>query len=171
MDNLTPDFRSLAFRVEKLEKQNRLYRRGGLLLLLSTAALIVMGQMQPTRNLVAQSVVLTDSNGIKRAELSMVNGYPTLRFFDAEGKTRIALDASSESPNFGPRIWMASEDESSRLTLGLVGKYPFVLVKDGQGFSAQLGTTPDIIDVRTGAASLIMWGKDGKPLWLAPKRP
>jgi hypothetical protein len=45
---------------------------------------------------------------------------------------------------------------------------PYILLNDGQGFSSQLGATPDLVDVRTGAATLIFWGKDRKPLWSAP---
>jgi hypothetical protein len=127
-----------------------------------------MGQTRPTRTLDAQSFVLTDSSGIKRAELAMLNGYPSLRFLDARGKTRISLDGSSDAPNYGSRIWMAGDDEKSRLSLGLLGKYPFIMVNDAQGFSAQLGSTPDLVGIRTGAASLIMWGKQEKVLWSAP---
>ena len=168
MDNSTSDFQLLAARVEKLENQNRWLKRAGLTLLLLPAAVLLMGQTGPTRTIEAQSFVLKDSAGHVRAALAMLDAHPTLRLFDAKGKIRIALDGSSESPDSGSRIWLAGEDDKSRLSLGLVGKYPFVLINDEQGFSAQLGSTPDVVGIRTGAASLIMWGKDGKVLWSAP---
>jgi hypothetical protein len=168
MGDSTSDLQSLTDRIEKLEGQNRLLKRGGLTLLLLPLVLIVMGQARPSDTLEAHSFVLRDSSGIKRAELVMLNAHPTLRFFDTHGRTRIALDGSSDSPDFGSRIWMAGEDEKSRLSLGLVGKYPFVLVNDTEGFSSQLGNTPDLVGIRTGAASLIMSGKNGKVLWSAP---
>ena len=122
-----------------------------------------MGQARPSRAIEAQSFVLRDSSGIKRAELAVVNGSPILRFFDAHGKTRIVLDESS-----GPRIELSGEEDRVRLSLGLIREEPHIFVNDAQGFSAQLGSTPDLVGIRTGAASLILWGKNDKVLWSAP---
>ncbi len=168
MQNSTSDVQYLTARIEKLERQNQWMKRGGYCVLLFFTAVLAMGQAQPTRTLEAQSFVLTDSSGIKRAELAMHNAYPTLRFFDAHGRTRIALDGSSDSPAFGPRIELSGEEDRVRLSMGLIREEPQVIVNDAQGFSAQLGSTPDLVNVRTGAASLILWGKNGKVLWIAP---
>ncbi len=48
MDTSTPDLHFLAARVEKLERQNRLLRRVGLTLLLSSTAVIVLGHGRQT---------------------------------------------------------------------------------------------------------------------------
>lgn len=169
MQTSNSDLQSLAARVEKLEKQNRLLKRAGLALLLIAAALVMMGEARPTRTLEAQSFIVRDSTGIKRLELGMDNASPTLRFFDTHGKTRIDLAESSNALASGPRIELSGEQDRVRLSLGLIREQPQIIVNDAQGFSAQLGSTPDLVNVRTGAASLIMWDKDGKVLWLAPK--
>jgi hypothetical protein len=140
----TPDLQSLTVRIEKLERQNRLLKHGGLVLLLASMALIVMGQVGPPRTLDAQSFVLRDSAGIKRAELAVANASPSLRFFDAHGKTHIALEESSNSSAFGPRIELSGEEDKVRLSLGLIREEPHIIVNDAQGFSAQLGSTPDL---------------------------
>jgi hypothetical protein len=168
MQSSTSDVQSLTARIEKLEKQNRIYKRVGLALLLLPAAVVAMGQARPNRTLEAQTFVVRDSTGTKRIELGMDDNSPMLRFSDAHGKTHIALVESDRS-SLGPRIELSGEQDRVRLSLGLIREQPHIVVNDGQGFSAQLGSTPDLVDVRTGAASLILWDKDGKVLWLAPK--
>jgi hypothetical protein len=168
MQSSTSEFQYLAARIEKLEKQNRLFKRAALALLLLPAAIAVMGQVRPSRTLEAETFVVRDSTGTKRVELGMDDSSPTLRFFDARGKTRIAL-VESDRLSLGPRIELSGEQDRVRLSLGLIREQPHIVVNDGQGYSAQLGSTPDLVDVRTGAASLILWDKDGKVLWLAPK--
>jgi hypothetical protein len=76
----TPDLQSLVTRVDKLERQNRLFKRGGLALLLAAATLILMGQARPSDTLEAHGFVLRDSSGIKRAELAVLAGGPVLRY-------------------------------------------------------------------------------------------
>lgn len=91
MQTSTPDLQSLVTRVDKLERQNRLFKRGGLALLLAAATLILMGQARPSDTLEAHSFVLSDSSGIKRAELAVLAGGPDIRFFDAREKARTLL--------------------------------------------------------------------------------
>jgi hypothetical protein len=99
MQNSTSDIEYLAARVEKLERQNRLFKRAGLALLLLPAALLVMGQARPSGTIVAQGFVLTDANGIKKAELSVPSGNkegtPVLRFFNSDGEVNALLSAKA----------------------------------------------------------------------------
>ena len=61
----------------------------------------------------------------------------------------------------------------SRVSLGLTSMGPFIVANDSEGFSAELGST-SLVTTRTGeqhkssAASLVLFGKDGKVLWSAP---
>ncbi len=113
MPNSTSDLSSLASRIEKLERQNRLFKRGGLVLLLSAATLIVMGQARPNRTMGADEFVLRDSSGKKWAALQMsqtepyeipeavppmkvpAGPYPNLTFYGVNGEKRAVLGASS----------------------------------------------------------------------------
>ena len=139
MQTPNSDVESLAARVEKLEKQNRLFKRAGLPLLLTAAAFVTMGKARPIRTLEAQSFVVRDSAGNERVELGMDNASPTLRFFDTHGKTRI--DLSSDTLASGPRIELSGEQDRVRLSLGLIREQPQIIVNDAQGFSAQLEAT------------------------------
>src|SRR5579871_2721695 len=90
----------LAVRVERLERQNRLLKRGGLMLLLTAASLIVMGQARPNTAVDAQRYTLRDAKGAKRAELLLDSESPqskpdpTLRFFDDKGNQTLTLSAT-----------------------------------------------------------------------------
>ena len=84
--------RSIAARVEKLEKQNWLFKRCGLLLLLSASALVVMGQARPPRIIEAQTFILKDAKGYIRAELNTsTRARPAIRssFFTRGAKTTL----------------------------------------------------------------------------------
>lgn len=176
------DLPSLAARVEKLESQNRLLRRVGLAFLLLPLTLIVMAQAQPPRNLEAQSFVLRDSSGIKRAELSMGQedaelrymgkDDPVLRFFNSKGQ---------QTSTVGDGIIFLIDPKKSKapspfvgdIMLSMAGGEPSIDFGDTNGFHSFLGVT-DTITTRTGeqhqtsAASITLEGKDRKVLWSAP---
>jgi hypothetical protein len=85
MQSSTLDLPSLAARVEILERQNRMFKRAALALLLLPVALLVMGQARPNRTVEARSFVLRDSGGVKKAELTVLDSGPALQFFDSKG--------------------------------------------------------------------------------------
>jgi hypothetical protein len=97
MESSTLDLSTLATRVEKLERQNRLFKRAALALLLLPAVMLVMGQARPTRTLEAQAFVLTDANGFKRADLSVPTDLPVLRFFNSAGGVTADLSPNGYS--------------------------------------------------------------------------
>jgi hypothetical protein len=217
----------LAARVERLEKQNRLLKRGGLAALVATASLIAMGQARPSRTVEAQRYVLSDAGGGKRAELALESASPrssaspTLRFFDEKGTETLFLSSArlelSERSDLGANILLTDKQGVARADLGLTDGQPFVLLNDAkgssrirvqlnsdqpsivlqdakevprlglsvindqprvglddlEGFSAALGST-NLVTTSTGqqrhtpAASLVLFGKDGSVLWSAP---
>jgi hypothetical protein len=58
--------------------------------------------------------------------------------------------------------------------LSLIGNQPSVTLNDSRGFMTQVGST-DLVTTRTGvahktsAASVVLFGNDGKMLWSAPR--
>src|SRR6266849_5926654 len=126
MDTSTPDLQSLADRVERLEKQNRLFKRGGLVLLLSAATLIATGQARPTpRTVEAQKFVITDTSGTKRVELVM----SSLNFFDSGGRLKSFVSDYSISLH---------TDGINRVDLTTLDSGPSISLADSQGFKATL---------------------------------
>jgi hypothetical protein len=208
MDTSTPDLQSLAARIEKLERQNRLLRGAGLALLLLPVALVAMGQARPTRTVEAEEFVLRDSSGTKRAALQLTRTEPfeipeavpplkvpagvsaNLTLYGEKGEIRAVLGAAPLASalafygydgnphvtigNLGgetPTLNMRSGDNKAEVTVDRNG--PQFDLMDNDGFSLKLGSTA-LVTGRTGeqhktsAASLTMFGKDGKVLWSAP---
>jgi hypothetical protein len=213
------DLSVVIARLEKVEKENRRMKRAGLAGLLVAVCVVAMGQARPAvRALEAQSYVMQDASGNKRAELVLEAGAPgsepspVLRFLDGKGgdtlsmsSTRLELAGKSD---LGPDILLDDAKGSPRVDLGLDHSEPFVIlndekgvvredmgfseshepifvindekaahrvglgftggrpsisVMDAQGFSALLGNERE-----TSAASLVLFGADGRLLWSAP---
>jgi len=86
-----PELQSIKERLEKLERQNRWFKRTGLAALLLAAAVVVMGQAHPSRTVTANKFVLLDSQGRTRAVLQADSIRATLTFMDGAGRKRIVL--------------------------------------------------------------------------------
>ena len=142
MQNTTSDFHVLAARIERLEKQNRRLKRGGLAVLLAAASLIVMGQARPNTALGAQSFVLRDAGGGKRAELILESESPrstptpTLRFFDDKGNQTLFLSSTrlelAGQSDLGTNIILDDAKGVARADLGLSEDQSFVLLNDAK---------------------------------------
>jgi hypothetical protein len=143
MQSPISDFQLLAERVERLERQNRLLKRGGLAALVCAASLIAMGQARPNHAVEAQNYILTDASGHKRAELALESSSPvsspsaTLQFFDEKGDqtlflspTRLELGGQSDQ---GKNIVLDDAKGVARANLGLAGEQSFVLLNDAKG--------------------------------------
>jgi len=168
MHTATLEAQSLLVRVERLERQNRLLKRGAIVLLLASVSLMTMAQARPARIVEAQDFILVDSSGAKRAELSLDQHDASLKFFDSKG-----LPSSFVTDGF---VFLAEpgHPEAGAVSLGMYqGKKPLVEVDGSNGFSAILGTT-DTVTTKTGelhttsAASLTLFSKDRKVIWSAP---
>ena len=71
------DLSVVIARLERVERENRWMKRAGLAGLLAAACVLVMGQARPAvRALEAQSFILQDASGTKRAELVLEAGAP-----------------------------------------------------------------------------------------------
>lgn len=173
MDESNARVESLAIRVERLERQNRLLKGFTLCSVLLPVCLLVMGQAGPARTIEARRFVLRDSSGVKRAELGMGQSDAVLRFFNSkEQQTSLVSD--------GLIFLIDPQHEDARAQAGYVilsvaeGE-PDITVRDTQGYSAILGvadtTTPSTGEQqRSTAASLKLFGPNKNPsaIWSAP---
>lgn len=98
-------------RLDKLEKENRRLKRGGIAAFILIAAFAVMGQAQSSRVVEAEKIVLR--TGSKTfAELGIdVSGTPALSFFDESGK-RVAEYRTGDVAIFGKNGWSRMSDQN-----------------------------------------------------------
>lgn len=119
----------------------------------------------------APGLDLFDENGTRRVELTDDSSGPKFNLTDSDGKAGFALWVAP----FGAGPDFSMYDSGGKLRVDLVAPPggPSLKLEDEGGFSAILGST-DLLIPRTGrkeatsAASLLLFGKDGKVLWSAP---
>jgi len=86
----------IVARLTRVEKQNRCLKRAGLIVLLVSGTLAVLGATQPKRISEAEEFVLKDGNGTIRARLAMSLDRPTLTLVDAKGMPQVGLAGGQE---------------------------------------------------------------------------
>ena len=96
----TADLRSLKLRLSAVERQNKTHRWSlvaGILFLLFVVWIVLPAASATVE---AETFVLNDANGTRRAEMSMVLDQPTVTLYDAEGQLqggfRIGADGLPE---------------------------------------------------------------------------
>ena len=106
METSNPELRLLAARIAKLESQNRLWKLAGLVATVLLAFSFVAGvaaQQRPgmviplTRELRAESFVLTDANGVTKGEFGTKNGSPILELYGPDGKVIWSTNPSARA--------------------------------------------------------------------------
>jgi hypothetical protein len=138
------DLHIVLARLEKVEKANRTMKRAGLAGLLAGACIVVMGQARPAATTVqAQSFILQDASGTKRAELLLEAGAPgsepspVLRFLDGKGGEALTLSSTrlelAGKSDLGPDILLDDAKGSPRVDLGLEHNLPFIILNDEKG--------------------------------------
>ena len=81
-------------RLDRVERENRLLKRAGVLTLAVIAAVVLMGQATPSRVakvVEAENFVLRDGSGTARAILNVSGGSVNLALADRQGKHRAVL--------------------------------------------------------------------------------
>jgi hypothetical protein len=183
-------------RLERLERQNRRTKRIGLLALAALGTLVLMGQAAARKRTVeGEKFILVDAQGNSRATLATTSEplppevakhsklpsipRPSLEFFGSDGKLESRLEGSKLSLydtrgerlslQGGANAWAIHFYDSRGDAAVILGEAdgPFLSLRDEEGYQATLGTS-GIMPPRTSAASLILFGKDGKVLWRAP---
>jgi hypothetical protein len=94
----TPTLEMLQTRLERLERQNRIFRRGGLAtLLVAGAAALVAAQAPPKiQTMECERFSLKDAQGRERAWIGMAREGPVLRFLNDNGQERAGLEMGRE---------------------------------------------------------------------------
>jgi hypothetical protein len=145
-----PEKQPLEVRIERLERQNRLFRRGALTCLIALVSVGLMGQTKhphktasttaPAAPVIpekieAGSFIMKDSNGKVRAELSMAGTGPTFKLRDESGTPLITFSLNDGSPQ-GPMMLFSDPQHHAGVSVSVL-----------QGMGSQLslvGERPDI---------------------------
>jgi hypothetical protein len=164
-----PEKQPLEVRIERLERQNRLFRRGALTCMVALLSVALLGQT-PTKHprkaaptpapavpekIEAQSFVMKDGNGKIRAELSMAATGPALKLLDESGSPLMTLSLNDGSPK-GPMMRLSDAQHQAGISL---------TVLEGMGSQLSLvGARPDIqarMEVAPEGTSFEMSDADG----------
>jgi hypothetical protein len=155
----TDDLGMLERRLEKLETQNRrLVRLAVVLFFAMTWPLLVAAEkLKPVKTIEAQKIVVSDANGVVRAELGTEpDGSAVLAFTDGKGGTSMSLRGVTAGPiieladGMGGSIWLSSSATGASLSLS-----------KGKG-EIELATRA------TGDPTIKLQDKNGKIVWNAP---
>jgi hypothetical protein len=127
---VTPELGLLAERVAQLEKQNRLFKRIGLVLtvLLGGAALVAAQERGNLRTIEADRFLLKDANGRVRADLSVDKSKNSTQLLlnDENEKVRLNVSVFPE----GPGIAMFDENGAIRYTVSHSARGPAMVFND-----------------------------------------
>jgi hypothetical protein len=143
-----PEAQLFEVRIERLERQNRLFRRGALTCLIALVSVGLMGQTKHARKaapapaapvvpekIEAGSFIMKDSNGKIRAELSMAATGPTFKLLGESGTPLITLSLNDGSPQ-GPMMFFSDPQHQAGVSLSVL---------EGMGSQLSLvGARPDI---------------------------
>jgi hypothetical protein len=138
----------LEIRIERLERQNRLFRRGILTCLIALVSVVLMAQTKRPQKaapapavhaipekIEAGSFILKDTNGKVRAELSMAGTGPTLKLRDESGIAQVTLSLNDGTPQ-GPMMLFSDAHQHAAVSISVL---------DGMGSQLSLvGARPDI---------------------------
>jgi len=180
MERDTHELQAILARIEALEKENRRLKRWGLVALVLATALgaIFATQLAPEK-ITAREFEVVDSSGKTRAQMGLMSGEPGIILYDGQGEQRVELgmlfrESGRTLRESNPGISFTDPRGNALLGMGLTSSgSSWVVLSDQQGFRMNLGTTQTINPAtgetrETSAASLVMFGKDGKVIWSAP---
>lgn len=142
MTSQEPEWQAIVGRLERMERENRWWRRLGLLGVAGAAAVMLMGQgASGRRDVEAQSFVLLDGTGRLQARLGMLAGGPALQLFDQDGQGRAAL---SIRPDSTPLLSLVDGTGRGGATLAVgANRDTALLLRDPEGkVRASLGLDP-----------------------------
>lgn len=167
---------TLMQRVDRLERQNRLFKRIGGFALGAIAAVVLMGQALPSKvaKLVeAEKFLVRDTAGRPRATLGLLpDGSPSLNLIDQDGNIRMAVGMKSEG---SPSLNLYDKTQTNRAVLATLpdGSPALVLFSKSGETRALLGSNFPIrmdheeIETRP-PSSLLLFDTTGKVIWRAP---
>lgn len=122
----------LEARVEKLERENRNLKRGGLVALVLGGIAVLMGQTSLPKvsdEVRTRVLVVVDEAGNRRASLGTSKDETALVLFDDAGVRRAKVAASSDTPG----LWFFDEAGRQRAILGTAKDGPILALADEAG--------------------------------------
>jgi hypothetical protein len=149
---------SLSSRIERLEQQNRRFRRGALACVLLLVGIGLMAQTKQrtpapqarrpapprVRTVEAESFILKDTSGRVRAELSMSGTGPSLKLKDEAGTALVTLSLNDGTPK-GPMLLLSGPQRHAAFALSVLegGGSQLSLTGARPDIQLHLGVTPE----------------------------
>jgi hypothetical protein len=101
-----PELSAIVSRLERVEKENRGLRRAGLVVMLLGAAVLVLGEARPNREMIAQRFILADAVGNRKGELGLSKGSPHLWLYGVGPQdTKVSIASTSDGGSLS--VWGA----------------------------------------------------------------
>lgn len=173
MSENAPELHELLSRVGRLEKENRRFKRGALVLVAAAVTIGLMAQTKPqtpstssqkpkaaakpapkpaeppppgpvvATTVEAQSFVLKDANGHVRAELALMGSTPSLKFRDESGSALVTLSLNDKPA--GPLLLLSDPQHHASVALSVLENAGPQLSLAGERPDIQLrmGVSPD----------------------------
>ncbi|MDE3109305.1 MAG: hypothetical protein KGL02_05120 [Acidobacteriota bacterium] len=155
-------------RIERLEEQNRRWRRGAMIALVAVVSIGLTAQTRSKRrhapahqpaaapgipkNIEAESFTLKDDSGRVRAELAMSGTGPSLKLFDEHGSALAVFCVNDTAPG-GPFVTLSDPAHHAGLSMSVLEGAGSELSMMGEGENAQVhigvtkdGTTLELFD-------------------------
>lgn len=168
MGAITEEKDPILLRIEKLEEQNRRWRRGATIALVAVVSIGLTAQTRSKRrhvpvrkpaaapavpkNIEAESFTLKDDSGRVRAELSMSGTGPSLKFFDQSGSALAVFCVNDTAPG-GPFVTLSDPAHHAGLSMSVLAGSGSELSLTGERENAQVhigvtkdGTTLELFD-------------------------
>ena len=156
----------LLSRVETLHRENVLFRRIGMAVLVLVAAVLAIGQSPSPKTVEAEAFVLRDSNGNIRAKLDTKNGTTEFLFYSHAGQPRMTMKLDEE------RESLEMNDDSGKLLATVSVAMPSKAAPTPAATIAALGSPggPGVImQAWKDSTSLRIVNKGGHGVWAAPQ--
>ena len=90
----------LEGRILRLERQNRMLKLAGSVVLLAGLAAFCLGVSAPRKSLETDLLLIKDASGNTRMILGMADGGPAITMLDAKGKLRANIGVTDQGPEF-----------------------------------------------------------------------
>jgi hypothetical protein len=132
MADLSAFENDIPHRLNRLERELRYWRLGGMLVLSLVAIVVTVAMAQPpARELTVETLRIVERTGKERIVLTAVPGIPDMKFLDPGGQTRLTLDIADDS---NPVLVVAETGKAKgRLTLGIENGSPMLQLYDRDG--------------------------------------
>jgi hypothetical protein len=140
------EVRAILVRLEKVEKENRMLKRFGLVVISLMSLVGATGQTRTSRTVEAERFVLKDDRGRERADLSVSSKGVALVFRDEAGRKQMTLNSLTSKAGLG-HAWLALGEGAvdARYTLAGKARDEWATISEGGLFLAGQETARIVI--------------------------